>query len=230
MIVAIHQPNYAPWLGYFHKMARSNAFVFLDDVQYSRGSYTNRVRIGRTGDAVWLTQPVKREFGAAICETAFSVDDWPARHLDTLKGTYCHASAFNETWPLVRAIWEEIPRATLAAANRHIVESLAELLGLKPQFFISSALPTGATTGDARLAQIMRAVAPGGGVYLSGKGGSGYQSPDTFSAEGYALRYAGFKHPQYSRGDEPFIAGLSVLDALFHIGADTTRRLVGAPG
>ena len=229
MIVAIHQPNYAPWLGYFHKMAHSDAFVFLDDVQYSRGSYTNRVRIGRTGNAVWLTQPVKHDFGGSICETAFSVDDWPARHLDTLKGSYRHASAFNETWPLVRAIWEEVPRETLAAANRHIVEGLAALLELKPQWFVSSALPTGVATGAARLAQIMRSVAPGGGVYISGKGGSDYQSPDTFSAEGYELRYAGFQHPEYARGDAPFIAGLSVLDALFHVGVDTTRRLVGAP-
>ena len=228
MNVAIHQPNYAPWLGYFNKIARSDAFVFLDDVQYSRGSYTNRVRIGRSRKAVWLTQPIKRDFGGAICETSFSEDDWPARHLDTLKGTYRRAAAFNETWPTVRAIWEEIPLATLAAANRHIVEALAASIDLKPRFLISSALPTAGFTGDERLAQIMRAVAPDGGIYLSGKGGSGYQSPETFSIAGYELLYAEFQHPEYARGGEPFMAGLSVLDALFHVGADTTRRLVCA--
>jgi hypothetical protein len=209
-------------------MAHSDAFVFLDDAQYSRGSYTNRVRIGRAGNSVWLTQPVKRDFGVAIFEIAFSTPGWPARHLDTLNGTYRRAAAFNETWPLVQTIWEGIPQGRLATANRHIIEALAALLDLKPQFFISSALPIGVATGDARLAKIMHSVAPEGGVYLSGEGGSAYQSPETFTSAGYELRYTSFQHPEYVRGDEPFIAGLSVLDALFHSGVDATRHLVGS--
>src|SRR5690606_21435204 len=44
-LVAIHQPNYAPWLGYFHKLAQADVFVFLDDAQFSKGSYTNRVQV-----------------------------------------------------------------------------------------------------------------------------------------------------------------------------------------
>jgi len=228
MIVAIHQPNYAPWLGYFYKMVQSDVFVFLDDAQYSRGSYTNRVRIGRAGNAVWLTQPIMREFGGEISGTRFSDDDWSRKHLDTLKGAYQGAAAFRETWPMVQAIWQQVPRESLAAANRHIVEALAASMDLRPQFLNASTLPTNGATGDERLSRIMRAVAPDGGIYLSGEGGSGYQSPDTFSSAGYELRYAGFQHPEYSQGNAPFVAGLSVLDALFNVGMDATRRLIGA--
>ena len=228
MIVAIHQPNYAPWLGYFHKIAQSDTFVFLDDAQYSRGSYTNRVRIGRAGNAVWLTQPIKREFGGAISETKFSDDNWPEKHLDTLKGTYQSAPAFSEAWPMVQAIWQQVPHEFLADANRYIVEALATAIGLRPQFLTASQLPTDGATGDERLARIMLAAAPDGGIYLSGEGGSGYQSPETFSNAGYELRYAGFQHPEYSQNNKPFIAGLSILDALFNVGTDATRRLIGA--
>lgn len=226
MIVAIHQPNYAPWLGYFNKLARSDAFIFLDDVQYSRGGYTNRARIGRAGNSGWLTQPVKREFGALICQTSFSSDDWPARHLDSLKGAYASAAAFREVWPVIRALWERVPLESLAVANRHIVQGLATELGLTPRFVLSSTLVTGETTGDARLVRLMQAIAPHGGTYLSGKGGANYQSAETFSPAGYELRYSEFEQSEYARGDAPFITGLSVLDALFHCGIEATRRLV----
>lgn len=226
MIVAIHQPNYAPWLGYFNKIARCDAFIFLDDVQYSRGGYTNRVRIGRAELPVWLTQPVKREFGSAICRTRFSSEDWPARHLDSLKGAYARAASFREVWPVVRDIWERAPLESLAVANQHIVQSLAAALDLAPRFVLSSTLSAGKATGDARLVNLLQEVAPDGGTYLSGKGGANYQSANTFSAAGYELRYGEFQQFEYSRGDAPFVAGLSILDALFHCGVGETRRLV----
>lgn len=226
MIVAIHQPNYAPWLGFFYKVALSDTFVFLDDAQYSRGSYTNRVQIGRVDKSLWLTQPIKREFGSNICDTMFANCDWPARHLDSLKGAYASAAAFHETWPMIRAIWETIPCESLAIANEYIIEGLATTLGLKTHFVLSSKLATGEEKGDERLVQILQAVAPNGGVYLSGKGGANYQTAVSFSEAGYELRYGEFCQTEYQRGKAPFIAGLSVLDALFHCGVDATRKIV----
>ena len=36
MIVAIHQPQYLPWLGYFDKMLKADVFCYLDTVQYKK--------------------------------------------------------------------------------------------------------------------------------------------------------------------------------------------------
>ncbi|MGE5308553.1 MAG: WbqC family protein, partial [Deltaproteobacteria bacterium] len=58
MILSVHQPQYIPWLGYFDKIARSDAFVFLDCVQYKAREYQNRNRIRRKGGSMWLTVPV----------------------------------------------------------------------------------------------------------------------------------------------------------------------------
>jgi len=47
MIVAIHQPNFLPWLGWFDKLARADVFVVLDNVALQRtgSAYTNRVEM-----------------------------------------------------------------------------------------------------------------------------------------------------------------------------------------
>ena len=61
MTVAIHQPNYFPWVGYFYKIKAADIFIFLDDVDFSKGSYTNRCRIrswAEPSQMQWLTQPI----------------------------------------------------------------------------------------------------------------------------------------------------------------------------
>ena len=80
MIVAIHQPNYAPWLGYFAKMARADVFVFLDDVQYTKNSYINRVQIDAGGTARWLTVPVSFSFRDPINRVRAANENWPRAH------------------------------------------------------------------------------------------------------------------------------------------------------
>ncbi len=64
VVVAIHQPNFLPWLGYFDKVAKSDVFVFLDSVQAPKtgGSWLNRVRLAMNGEARWVTAPIDRTF------------------------------------------------------------------------------------------------------------------------------------------------------------------------
>lgn len=225
--VAIHQPNYAPWLGYFAKIARAGTLVFLDDVQFSKNSYINRVQVLGRDAARWLTVPVSVHLGQTIAETRAAQQGWPQRHLDTLRGRYGRSARFRETWPLVTDFYADLPDTSLAASNRTLIERIAAVLGLRCRFVASSQIDTGATTGDERLARIVHAIAPGG-TYLSGRGGAAYQMPETFAKAGLSLAYLDFQHPRYAQDGPAFIAGLSVLDALFHSGVAEVRRFVGA--
>lgn len=224
-MVAVHQPNYAPWLGYFHKIAHADVFVFLDDVQFSKGSYTNRVRIGRDDGAVWLTQPVRHALGQAINEVGFAQNDWPARHLDALRGAYRRAACFDEIWSDLITMYERIPTDSLAAANRHLIEAIVAHLAIDCRFAASSDLHVNELKGDDRLVAIVGALAPGG-TYLSGGGGDKYQDPAKFADAGIDLVYANFAHPDYPQGAARFQPGLSVLDAASHLGWAGTRALL----
>jgi len=97
-----------------------------------------------------------------------------------------------------------------------LIEHIARRLGLSPTFRVSSELSTEGA-GDDRLIEVVRAVSPGA-VYLSGVGGRKYQDPDKFVAAGLGFEYSSFAHPSYTQWGADFVPGLSILDALFHVG------------
>ena len=228
MIVAVHQPNYLPWLGYFFKIAKADAFIFLDDAQFSKNSYINRVQVlvGNTGK--WLTVPVSYSFGDPICDVRTANSDWPSRHMDTLRNYYASAPCFRSVWPRIKELYESVPDATLSSTNRYLVESLASELGLICRFAASSEVPTGEATSDDRLVALVASIDPKGS-YLSGKGGAGYQEPDKFTAAGLGFQYTDFRHPRYDQMSGGFVEGLSIIDAVFHLGWAGTADLLQEP-
>src|SRR4051812_18140902 len=97
MIVAIHQPNFLPWIGYFYKVLKCDRFVLLDDVQFTRGGYTNRVNIKFGKGPDWLTVPIKKQgrFGELVREVELQPDQrWRGKLVQTLKASYGRAAHF----------------------------------------------------------------------------------------------------------------------------------------
>jgi len=224
-VVAIHQPNYAPWLGYFYKIARAQVFVFLDDVSYSKNSYINRVQIDGGGSPRWLTQPVTYKFGEPISEVKLAQPDWRQSHLATLRNYYRDARAFKAAWPRIATMYEVLPEANLARTNRALIEAIASEMAIATKFLASSDLDTSGLSADDRLVAIVKTVAPGG-RYLSGKGGASYQDPAKFRAAGIDLTYTEFAHPVYEQRHPEFLPGLSVLDSIFNVGFADTAALI----
>jgi hypothetical protein len=93
-LVAIHQPNFFPWLGYFNKIARADTFVILDDVQFPKsggGTWSNRVRMLVGGSEAWVTMPVDRSYhGVAEVRHVTIRNDipWRRKLLTTIRSNY----------------------------------------------------------------------------------------------------------------------------------------------
>jgi len=106
MIISIHQPNFLPWIGYFYKLVRSDIFVFLDNVQYTKNSFINRNRIKTPQGALWLTVPVTFKFGQLINEVRINNQtDWRKKHLKTLEMNYRKAKFFEEVFNRIKQIY-----------------------------------------------------------------------------------------------------------------------------
>lgn len=220
-LVAIHQPNFFPWLGYFDKIRRADAFIFLDQVDYPRsgsggmGSWTNRVRICIQGEARWITCPVQRmPLGSPI--SMAHIDDcqpWRSKLLKTLDANYRKASRFVEAMELLEPLIQA-PHEALAEFNIVTIRAIAGHLGLGTRFLRQSDLVyRGQST--ALLASLVSAV--GGDAYLAGGGTAGYQQDEVFAECGLQLVYQAFIPRPYGNA-ERFLPGLSVIDYLMHDG------------
>lgn len=230
-VVAIHQPNFFPWEGYFNKIVRADRFVLLDDVQFPRsnkGVWSNRVKILHAGEARWMTAPVDRTFEGfrLINEMRFAATPWRADLLRLLDAAYRKAPHFREAIALLAPLigYEE---DNVAAYNLHALRALCSAFELTTPLLPSSGFPVDVASTD-RLIALTKAV--GGNVYLCGGGADGYQQDDAFRAAGVTLRYQGFTPAPYAQGaTSQFVAGLSVIDMLMHLGvAATASRIAGA--
>lgn len=230
MIVAIHQPNFFPWLGYFDKIIKSDLFIFLDHVQFpksAKGVWTNRVKFLIGGNAKWVTAPINRKFHGVknINEIEFSLENpWRNKMLNTISQNYKKSPYFDRIMPKLDPIILN-PENNIAKYNTHAILNIADQLGIsREKFYWSSDLPYSGTANEM-LVSLTKAVR--GTSYMCGGGADGYQVDSFFEASGVSLIYQNFKHPEYGQFNiDPFIPGLSIIDALMNCGFSGVREII----
>jgi hypothetical protein len=221
VVVAIHQPNFLPWLGFFDKMASCDVFVLLDDVQFSRGTRTNRVQVLVDGRAHWLTVPTRRDTRPLICDTR--IDDsrpWREKAIRTLRTSYKGRVGFEETIALIEPVIR-MSTERMADLNERGIRTLADALGIRPRVVKSSAIAVEGASSD-RLARLVDAV--GGTVYLSGSGGRDYLAEEPFRQRGIEVKMQRFVEPNYPQATAEPVRGLSAIDGMMSVGIDELAR------
>src|ERR671914_2812856 len=133
-LVAIHQPNFLPWLGYFDKIARADVFILMDNAQFPKtgGIWTNRVRMLVNREPAWLTVPVVRAYHGTRTIAEMRIDDskpWRGKLLKTVRTNYARAPFLGEVMPHLTEILE-YDTDCLADFNVAAISRVAELLGL----------------------------------------------------------------------------------------------------
>lgn len=229
VVVAIHQPNFFPWLGYFEKIARSNVFIFLDQVQFPKtgGTWCNRVKLLLSGQAHWMTAPVDRSFDGvkAIHEITFlNHVPWREKMLKSLSLNYAKAACYEEAMDFLRPLILN-PENRVAQYNIDTVSAIADALGIGPgKFRYASRMQS---KGNATELLVELTKEAGGQIYMCGGGASGYQEDKLFEISGLDLLYQNFEHPVYPQfSGQSFVAGLSIIDALMHLGLAGVRVLL----
>ncbi|MBI3454381.1 MAG: WbqC family protein [Candidatus Rokubacteria bacterium] len=217
MKVAVHQPQYLPWLGYFDKMDQVDCFVLLDCVQFKKNEWQNRNRIKTASGWQWLTVPVLHRFPQRISEVRINTTaPWARKHFQALASNYQGAPFFAAHRPFFEALyareWTSLTDLSLATL-RYLVETL----GIPTKLVLASTLGVeDGTGGTDRLVAICRAL--GADAYLSGAGGSAYLDPGRFEAAGIRLCVQAFRGPVYPQRFGAFEPNLSIVDLVFNCG------------
>ena len=222
MIVAIHQPQYLPWLGYFDKIDRADLFVLLDTVQFKKNEFQNRNKVKTAQGWQWLTVPVRYRFPQCIHEVGVNNDtNWPHKHRQALVSNYSkapyfesHLSFFDE---LFSTNWD-----LLVELNAHCVRSLMGTFGITTPIRLAhewdlSDDPTG------RLVDICHRA--GADTYLSGAGARDYLDLAQFEQAGIHVLFQEYDHPEYPQLFGDFEPHMSAVDLLFNCGSDSLQTI-----
>ncbi|MFH1618387.1 MAG: WbqC family protein [bacterium] len=256
MILAAHQPQFMPWLGYFAKMLQCDVFLVLDDVQFKKNEWQNRNKVMSSSGPQWLTVPVLHKFPQNINGTAVNnTVPWKHKHLKTLGQTYSRAAGFPAAWERIEKLYaaEYEKLSEINAASMEMLRGMLDI-GIKMEF--SSAcgiegrkapapvLPARgpeqarsetevcgtpvAGRASERLVNLCRRF--GADTYLAGAGGRDYMDPGIFEKAGIKVVFQEFRHPVYRQYGTEFISNLSAVDLIFHAGREAGNILRRALG
>ena len=225
MIVAVHQPQYLPWLGYFDKISRADTFVLLDNVQFKKNEWQNRNKIKTAQGWQWLTVPVKYKYPQLITEVAINETvKWQHKQIQAILSNYSKAPHYHYLDDFFEEIfsssWESISQLNIAA-----VRGLVRVLGIDTPLFVASELGEFPQDPDERLIAITRHF--NGDTYLAGSGGRQYMDLKKYGKQGISVKFQDFQHPEYDQLFGKFEPYMSVIDLILNHGDKSLTILEG---
>ena len=215
--IAIHQPQFLPWVPYFTKINAANTFVFLDDVPFHKGGLQNRNQLFTKGGKVHLTVPVFNVSNQKINQVKIDYKTrWVSKILNTMFQTFNKSPAFEKHFPIIEGILNE-KSDLLNELNRKLLDYIIIELGIQTNLAFSSDL-TLESTGTKRLVDICEA--HNCNAYISGQGGLNYIDHSEFSKRKIDIKYQNFSSTDnYNVGSNWFKKNNfdnSTIDLLFN--------------
>ena len=224
MIVAIHQPEYLPWLGFFKKMMNVELFVFLDDVQFRKKGWQNRNRIRINDGTTLLSIPVHTHSYPKINEVTIDNEkNWSIRHKKSILYNYAKAPYFDEIKDFVESIFEK-KFQYLVNLNTEIIKFIMNELEIKSKIVFSSELEI-SKKGSDRVLDICKAV--GADHYITGTfWAESNLRVEEFKKSNIDIEFQKFQHPIYKQIHGEFIPEMSIIDLLFNEGRKEAKKIL----
>lgn len=213
MRLAIMQPYFMPYIGYFQLIAAVDTFIVYDNIKYTKKGWINRNRMLQNGKDVMFSLPLKSGSDSLeVCERELAADFNRDKLLNQIKSAYRQASYFEQTFPLVEQIvrYEE---ANLFRFLHHAIVKTCEHLGITTEIRISSGI---AIDHDLKSQDKVLALceAVGASTYVNTIGGVELYAKETFREQGIELKFIQSKPFEYTQFGDSFVPWLSIIDVM----------------
>ena len=225
MLVGIHQLHYLPWLRYFEKIARSDCFVVLDNIQFNKNGWQNRNKIKSAPGAALLTVPVLGVMGQTLDEVRINNNvNWRKKHWRTIQQCYGMAPFFAKYEGFLADAYAREWRF-LNEVNDHMLAFFVEALGIRTPLRYASKLGAPGIATE-RLVNLIKAV--GGDRYYTGAFAiDAYLDASLLESSGIAIETQEWHAPAYPQLHGEFVPDLSILDLLMNRGDDSLGVIMG---
>ncbi|MEK7543870.1 MAG: WbqC family protein [Patescibacteria group bacterium] len=218
--IAILQPSYIPWLGYFDQINRVDTFIFYDDVLYTKNDWRNRNKIKTPSGVSWLTIPVtikNRLKDYLLIKDVMIIDpNILKNHLKTIEFNYKKSPFFQDFYSTIAPIFNT-EYHLLADLSIDIIKTVCEYIGLKGKNLLrSSDLGIVGTNPTDRLINLCKKFEATN--YLSSDNSKNYLKEKMFEENDIILEYQKYSHPRYKQSWGDFVPYLSIIDLIFNEG------------
>jgi hypothetical protein len=224
--IAIMQPTYLSWAGYFSLISAVDVFVFLDSVQFEHRSWQQRNRIKTQNGSLWLTVPVLKRGLRNQNINEVQIDQnsrYQKKHLNSIHQNYTHSNHYEEMYELIKDIIE-YDHNSLADLNIALIKIISEKLSIKTRFLRSSALDVSGTKADL-LSKICKEL--NGDIYITPPGSVNYLVDDnSFSNLGIKINVIEYQSPVYKQQFGEFMGQLSIIDMIFNCGFSKSAEFI----
>lgn len=226
MIISIHQPNYLPYIGFFHKMMNSDVFALYDDAEFVKEMYYHRNKIKTSNGELWLTVPVNYKFSDHPRILDISIDNklnWAKKHWNSIITNYSKAQYFKKYAESFEEIYSR-DWIKLVDLNFSLIKRVNEILEISTPLILTSEYQV---TGERteKLVQITSLLK--GSTYLAGKTSLKYLVEEKFTSKGMKIQYQKFTHPIYQQLHGEFLPNMCILDLIFNEGVNSAGILRG---
>ncbi|KLN60319.1 WbqC-like protein [Kiloniella spongiae] len=213
MKLAIMQPYFLPYIGYFQLIQSADIFILYDNIQYTKKGWINRNRLLRNGKDFTFSLPLKKQSDYLDIRDRRIADSFNRQKLlNQIKGAYSMAPYFNQTFSLVEGIINH-NEENLFEFLYYSIKKICSVLEVSTEITKSSSVDIDhSLKKQSKIFSFCNAV--GAKTYINAIGGQSLYSSDDFNERGIALKFLSPKLNSYSQFTPPFIAGLSIVDIL----------------
>lgn len=225
MRLAIMQPYFFPYIGYFQLIAAVDQFVLYDNIKYTKKGWINRNRMLQNGKDVMFTMPLKNDSDYLdVCERELATDFKRDKLLNQFKAAYRRAPYFLQTLPLLEQMLRYDDTNLFGFLHNSIVKTCGHL-GIETNIRISSDIAINhELMNQDKVLALCEAV--GASTYVNAIGGRELYSNETFREKGIELKFIQSKPFEYAQLGNAFVPWLSVVDVMMFNPLDTIRECI----